>query len=117
MRWRRRGERSRGAILLKRRDLLMATIPARLLLPAQTKPQVPALTVAGQQGLTHLRGMQTALGGADRLAAIRDVDWTIIAKTWDASGSPAPDGTRRIRWLRPNVFRKDQQAGNARVLE
>ncbi len=61
--------------------------------------------------------MQTALGGADRLASIRDVDWTVTAKSWNAAGTPALDITRRIRWIRPNVFRKDQRAGTLTVIE
>ena len=56
--------------------------------------------------------MQAALGGAEHLVAVRDVDWTISGKTWNQSGAPGPDVTRRIRWIRPNIFRKDQRAGN-----
>jgi len=55
--------------------------------------------------------MQEALGGSEELAAIQDVDWTVRAKTWNQSGAPGPDVERRIRWIRPNVFRKDQRNG------
>lgn len=55
--------------------------------------------------------MQEALGGGDNLAAIQDFDWTIEARTWNQAGAPGPDVQRRIRWVRPNVFRKDQRNG------
>jgi hypothetical protein len=79
--------------------------------------QTPQSAAADRQALAVLHRMQAALGGADQLAAIRALDWTVSAQTWDASGSPGPDGIRRIRWMRPNLFRKDQHAGSVTVLE
>ncbi len=55
--------------------------------------------------------MQEALGGSKNLAAIRDVDWTVVARTWNRSGVPGPMVERRTRWIRPNIFRKDQRNG------
>jgi hypothetical protein len=43
------------------------------------------------------------------------VDWTAVAKTWNTSGVPGPEFTRRIRWIRPNIFRKDQRGGKIAV--
>jgi hypothetical protein len=62
-----------------------------------------------------LHRMQAALGGAERLASVRDVDWTTVGKTWKGSGEPGPDATRRIRWIHPNILRKDQRIGDAIV--
>src|SRR5215831_14787091 len=100
---------------MRRRDLLTTALLAPMLTGQTRQPAVPA--GKEQSGLGLLRRMQEAMGGADRLAAVHDVDWTVLAKTWDASGSPAPETVRRIRWIRPNVFRKDQQAGNITVVE
>lgn len=58
-----------------------------------------------------LRRMQEALGGGEELATVQDVDWTIKAKTWDQFGAPGTDVERRIRWICPKVFRKDQRNG------
>jgi hypothetical protein len=53
--------------------------------------------------------MQTALGGAERIAAIQDYEETVQAKTWNADGSPLGEVRKRTRWMRkPNVVRLDQ---------
>ena len=51
---------------MKRRDLLAAAVAAPMLLRGQTH----------EQGIALLRKMQAALGGVERLVAVRDVDWT-----------------------------------------
>ena len=66
-------------------------------------------TALTQDGIRLLHQMQQALGGADRLAAIRDYDWRVTAKTWDQAGHPSGEVHRRIRLIRPNDFRMDQQ--------
>jgi hypothetical protein len=61
------------------------------------------------EGLQLLRKMQTALGGAEKIAAIRDYEETLQAKTWNADGSPLGEVRKRTRWMRsPNVIRLDQ---------
>jgi hypothetical protein len=61
------------------------------------------------EGLQLLRKMQTALGGAEKIAAIRDYEETVQAKTWNADGSPLGEVRKRTRWMRsPNVIRLDQ---------
>ncbi len=90
---------------MKRRDLLAAAVAAPMLLRGQTH----------EQGIALLRKMQAALGGVERLVAVRDVDWTTAVKTWKASGAPGPNATRRIRWIRPNILRKDQRVGDVAV--
>jgi hypothetical protein len=53
--------------------------------------------------------MQRALGGADRIAAIRDYEETIEGRTWNPDGSPLGAVRKRTRWMRqPNVVRLDQ---------
>ncbi len=59
-------------------------------------------------GLVLLHKMQEALGGADKIAAIRDLDWTIKAHTFDREGKPIGEVTKRTRWIRPNYLRLDQ---------
>ena len=52
--------------------------------------------------------MQRALGGADKIAAIHDLDWTVRAKTFDHEGKPIGQVIKRTRWIRPNYLRLDQ---------
>ena len=61
------------------------------------------------EGLQLLRKMQTALGGAEKIAAIQDYEETVKAKTWNSDGSPLGDVRKRTRWMRnPNAVRLDQ---------
>jgi len=72
--------------------------------PAQT-----ASLSSTRQGLQLLRRMQDALGGAERIAAIRDYEETVDARTWNPDGSPLGQVRKRTRWMRePNVIRLDQ---------
>jgi hypothetical protein len=61
-------------------------------------------------GLRLLQRLQNALGGAKRIAAIRDFEETIRAEAWDASGASLGGVRKRTRWMRtPNVVRLDQR--------
>jgi hypothetical protein len=61
------------------------------------------------EGLQLLHRMQTALGGADKIAAIRDYDETVRAETWNNEGAPLGEVRKRTRWMRsPNLLRLDQ---------
>lgn len=67
---------------------------------------VPALA---QDGVALLHKMQQALGGADKIAAIRDYDETVSAQTFNAQGAPTGATVhKRTRWIRPNILRIDQ---------
>lgn len=99
---------------MKRRDILLAAGFTPMLLRGQND-RPPKATLAEEQGMALLRRMQTALGGTERLTAVRDVDWIALGKTWKASGEPGPDATRRIRWIHPNILRKDQHVGDVTV--
>ncbi len=66
------------------------------------------LAVGQDSGLDLLHRMQQALGGADKIAAIHDVDWTVRADTFDHEGKPVGQVTKRTRWIRPNYLRLDQ---------
>ena len=60
-------------------------------------------------GLRLLHKMQGALGGADKIAAIRDYEETIRGDTWLPDGSPLGHVRKRTRWIkRANVVRLDQ---------
>jgi len=53
--------------------------------------------------------MQTALGGAEKIAAIHDYEETVLARTWNPDGSPLGEVRKRTRWMRsPNLLRLDQ---------
>src|SRR5262249_13326412 len=71
---------------------------------AQTPPQTST-----PEGLQLLRRMQDALGGAERIASIRDYEETVQARTWNPDGSPLGQVRKRTRWLRsPSAVRLDQ---------
>ena len=58
------------------------------------------------EGLLLLHKVQDALGGAKRLAAVRDFEETIRAQAWDASGTSLGDVRKRIGWMKsPNLVR------------
>jgi hypothetical protein len=62
-----------------------------------------------REGLLLLHKMQDSLGGAKRIAAVHDLDETIRAEAWDASGSPLGEVRKRTRWiLSPSTLRLDQ---------
>jgi hypothetical protein len=71
-----------------------------------------------QDGLAFLHKMQQALGGADKIAAIRDYDETVTGSMWNSAGAPiAGNARKRVRWIRPNILRIDQEGpGNTYVL-
>jgi hypothetical protein len=51
---------------------------------------------------------QDALGGADKIAAMHDLDWTVKAGTFDHEGKPIGQVTKRTHWIRPDYLRLDQ---------
>jgi hypothetical protein len=75
-------------------------------------------SVFSQDGLPLLRKMQDALGGADRIAAIRDLEQQVVAESWDGNtGRAMGEVRKRTRWVRPNYLRIDQEGpGSTYVL-
>jgi hypothetical protein len=70
-------------------------------------PQQPSGSTP--EGLQLLHEMQAALGGAERIAAVRDFEETIRAEARDAAGASLGEVRKRTRWMRsPNVLRLDQ---------
>src|SRR5688572_29674122 len=90
----------------RRAVLVVATLLAAFAsanLSSQTSRSTP-------EGLVLLHKVQDALGGADRLAAVRDFEETILAQAWDTRGAPLGDVRKRTRWMKsPNVVRLDQR--------
>jgi hypothetical protein len=71
---------------------------------SQTLPQKST-----PEGLQLLHKMQTALGGAEKIAAIHDYEETVLARTWNPNGTPLGEVRKRTRWMRsPNLLRLDQ---------
>src|SRR5215831_1593190 len=61
------------------------------------------------EGLKLLHKMQTALGGAEKIGAIRDYEETVHAVTWNPNGTLLGEVRKRTRWMRsPNLLRLDQ---------
>lgn len=52
--------------------------------------------------------MQAALGGAEKIASVRDFEQTVRAETWDNAGRPAGTVRKRVRFIRPSYLRVDQ---------
>jgi hypothetical protein len=61
-----------------------------------------------QDGLTLFHKMQAALGGADKIAGIRDFEEQVQAKIFDSKGKSLGEVRKRTRWIRPNYLRVDQ---------
>jgi hypothetical protein len=91
-----------------RSPFLFAAAIAAVFLSGSALPQAPAPAPAAD-GQQLLRKMQAALGGAEKIAAIRDYEEIVQAKTWNPDGSPLGEVRKRTRWLRsPNAVRLDQ---------
>jgi len=52
--------------------------------------------------------MQDALGGADKIASIRDFEESESAQAWHNDGRSMGEVHKRTRWIRPNILRIDQ---------
>jgi len=52
--------------------------------------------------------MQRALGGAEKIASVRDFEQTVRADAWDYSGNPMGVVHKRVRFVRPSYLRVDQ---------
>jgi outer membrane lipoprotein-sorting protein len=65
-------------------------------------------SASAQDGTALLHRMQQALGGADKIASVRDVDELVRAQTWHEDGSARGDVRKRTRWINPNCLRLDQ---------
>ena len=63
---------------------------------------------SGQDALQLFRKMQTALGGADKIASVRDFEESVLADAWYNDGRPLGKVRKRTRWIRPNYLRLDQ---------
>jgi hypothetical protein len=62
--------------------------------------------------------MQDALGGADKIAAVHDLEQTVNAESWDGNTGRSIGAVRkRTRWVRPHQLRVDQEGpGSTYVL-
>lgn len=86
----------------------LVTLILAAALAAQTPP--------AQDAVALLHRMQDALGGAEKLAAIHDYDWKIVAKIYGPGGQEGGEGVRRIRLVFPNHFRCDQRIPMGEVI-
>jgi hypothetical protein len=59
-------------------------------------------------GVQLFHKMQNALGGADKITAVRDFEQTERAETWFPDGQPRGSVTKRVRFIRPSFLRIDQ---------
>src|SRR4051812_19254724 len=81
-----------------------------LAVPAKSLRSQAAPRRSTQEGLLLLHTMQDSLGGAGRIAAIRDFEETIRAEARDATGASLGAVQKRTRWMRdPGLLRLDQR--------
>jgi hypothetical protein len=85
-------------------------IVASVLSAGAPENQSPQTSKSSQDGLTLLHKLQDALGGAQRIADVRDYEETIRAEAWDGAGAALGEVRKRTRWMRtPNLIRLDQR--------
>lgn len=66
----------------------------------------PSMRSQDAIGLFHK--MQEALGGADRIASIKDFEQTLRAERWNADGASNGTVHKGVSWTRPDNLRLDQ---------
>jgi len=62
----------------------------------------------GEDALHLFHKMQAALGGAEKIASVRDFEESVRADAWYNDGRPLGEVRKRTRWIRPNYLRLDQ---------
>jgi hypothetical protein len=75
------------------------TLALRLLLPTACECQ---------NGLRLFHEMQTALGGREKINAVRAFEQCVRANTWNNAGKYHGVVYKRTRWIKPNIVRLDQ---------
>lgn len=78
----------------------------RLILSVWIAVTVPLWGQDAGKDLFHK--MQRALGGEERIAAIRDFEEIVTAETYSPSGRSLGSVQKRTRWIAPNQLRIDQ---------
>jgi hypothetical protein len=63
---------------------------------------------SGQDALQLFHKMQTALGGVEKMASVRNFEESVRADAWYSNGKPLGEVRKRTRWIRPNYLRLDQ---------
>ncbi len=63
---------------------------------------------SGQDALQLFHKMQTALGGAEKIASVRDFEESVRAQAWHNDGRSMGEVRKRTRWIRPSILRLDQ---------
>jgi hypothetical protein len=69
-------------------------------------------SLRAQDGIELLHRMQQALGGADKIGSVRDLDELVHAQTWREDGSVRGEVHKRTRWISPSCLRLDQVGGD-----
>src|SRR2546423_11739753 len=64
--------------------------------------------LSGQDALQLFHKMQTALGGAEKIASVRNFEESVRADAWYSNGRPLGEVRKRTRWIRPNYLCLDQ---------
>src|SRR6476646_11473406 len=87
--------------------IVVSFIVASLFLCSSVSSQ--EATVSLQQGQRLFHKMQEALGGAEKIAAVRDFEQQVRAESWNGNtGQSIGEVVKRTRWVRPTDLRVDQ---------
>jgi hypothetical protein len=89
-------------------SLVSVALLALLFCCASSRRDATGRDASAQDASQLFHRMQTALGGADKIAAIRDFDESVQADAWYSDGRPLGKVRKRTRWIRPNYLRLDQ---------
>jgi hypothetical protein len=86
--------------------ILASVLPT---LASENPTPAPTSQPSTPDGLQLLHKMQEGLGGADKIASVRDLEETIRAEAYDARGSSLGEVRKRTRWIQtPSTLRVDQ---------
>jgi hypothetical protein len=81
---------------------------SRLSIPVALFALLFCSSSSGQDALQLFHKMQTALGGAEKIASVRDFEESVRAQAWHNDGRSMGEVRKRTRWIRPNILRLDQ---------
>jgi hypothetical protein len=92
---------------MRTKPILASLFLASLLLCASVFPQDGRSS--SPEGLRLFHKMQEALGGAEKIAAVRDFEQQVRAQSWNGNtGQSIGEVVKRTRWIRPADLRVDQ---------
>jgi zinc protease len=88
-------------------ELGMEVHPIDLTIPQPEREAAPADAASLEKGRRLLQLVQKAVGGADKLAAVRD--FTSVSTAAIQAGGSTLNANKTVRWMAPSHLRQDQE--------